>query len=59
MDQEELAHLVAKPFDVGLRELFALAKLCDPAVYFVLHDVLCAYGWCRRKTGAEVVDDAC
>ena len=32
-----LAHLVAEPLDVGLCELLALAKLCDPAIYFMFH----------------------
>ena len=35
--QGGLTHLVAKSLDVGFRQLFALAKLSNPAVYFVLH----------------------
>lgn len=37
---EQYTHLVAKSFDIGLRQLFALAKLLNPGIDFVLHGLV-------------------
>ena len=51
--QELYAHLVAEFLDVGLRELFTLAELGDPTIYFVIHGVFWASLGSKRERWAE------
>lgn len=52
----EKTDLVAKSFDIGLRELLALAQLLDPAIDLVLHEgVFCGLKGGRWRGGSGVV----